>query len=97
MATHSSILAWRIPWAEEPSGLQPMESQSEMTERLTQPAATFLELDRKRCWGWWMWVLLLGARTLESHLEDLGGETRHVERPHILLLLLEGPGELQGH
>ena len=27
MATHSSILAWRIPWAEEPSGLQSMESQ----------------------------------------------------------------------
>ena len=23
MATHSSILAWRIPWAEEPGGLQP--------------------------------------------------------------------------
>ena len=22
MATHSSILAWRIPWMEEPSGLQ---------------------------------------------------------------------------
>ena len=22
MATHSSILAWRIPWAEEPGGLQ---------------------------------------------------------------------------
>ena len=22
MATHSSILAWRIPWAEEPDGLQ---------------------------------------------------------------------------
>ena len=22
MATHSSILAWRIPWTEEPSGLQ---------------------------------------------------------------------------
>ena len=27
MATHSSILAWRIPWAEEPGGLQCMESQ----------------------------------------------------------------------
>ena len=26
-ATHSSILAWRIPWIEEPGGLQPMESQ----------------------------------------------------------------------
>ena len=28
MATHSSILAWEIPWTEEPGGLQPMESQS---------------------------------------------------------------------
>ena len=26
MATHSSILAWRIPWTEEPGGLQSMES-----------------------------------------------------------------------
>ena len=27
MATHSSILAWRIPWTEEPGGLQPMSTQ----------------------------------------------------------------------
>ena len=27
MATHSSILAWRIPWIEEPGELQSMESQ----------------------------------------------------------------------
>ena len=27
MATHSSILAWEIPWTEEPSGLQSMELQ----------------------------------------------------------------------
>ena len=27
MATHSSILAWRIPWAEEPGGLQSTGSQ----------------------------------------------------------------------
>ena len=27
MATHSSILAWRIPWTEEPGGLQSMWSQ----------------------------------------------------------------------
>ena len=26
MQTHSSILAWRIPWTEEPGGLQPMGS-----------------------------------------------------------------------
>ena len=28
MATHSSILAWRIPWTEEPGGLWSMGSQS---------------------------------------------------------------------
>ena len=27
MATHSSILAWRILWSEEPGGLQPIRSQ----------------------------------------------------------------------
>ena len=27
MATQSSILAWRIPWTEEPDGLQPIGSQ----------------------------------------------------------------------
>ena len=27
MATHPSILAWRIPWTEEPGGLQSMGSQ----------------------------------------------------------------------
>ena len=29
MATHSSILAWRIPWREEPGGLQSTGSQSQ--------------------------------------------------------------------
>ena len=29
MATHSSILAWRTPWTEEPGGLQSMGSQRE--------------------------------------------------------------------
>ena len=29
MATHSSILAWRIPWTEEPGGLQSVGSQRE--------------------------------------------------------------------
>ena len=29
MATHSSILAWRIPWTEEPGGLQSTGSQSQ--------------------------------------------------------------------
>ena len=31
MTTHSSNLSWRIPWTEEPGGLQSMESQKSWT------------------------------------------------------------------
>ena len=35
MATHSTILAWSVPWIEEPGRLQSLESQeSDTTERL---------------------------------------------------------------
>ena len=33
-ATHSSILAWEIPWIEEPGGLQSMGSELDTTEPL---------------------------------------------------------------
>ena len=37
MAIHPSILAWRIPWTEEPGGLQSMgHTELDTTERLTQ-------------------------------------------------------------
>ena len=32
MATHSSILAWRVSWTEEPGGLQSMWSQKSQTQ-----------------------------------------------------------------
>ena len=36
MATHSSILAWRIPWTEESGGYSPLgRKESDMTEGLT--------------------------------------------------------------
>ena len=35
MATHSSVLAWRIPWTEEPGGLHGVAKQSDMTEQIT--------------------------------------------------------------
>ena len=36
MAAHSSILAWRVPWTEEPGGLQSMGlKESDTTEQLT--------------------------------------------------------------
>ena len=42
MATHSSILVWRIPWTEEPGGLQSMGcKESDTTEQL--PMATGMQ------------------------------------------------------
>ena len=32
IATHASTLAWRIPWADKPGGLQSMELQRDTTE-----------------------------------------------------------------
>ena len=40
MATHSSILAWRIPWTEEPGGLQSMGSQRVEHDFITEDRDT---------------------------------------------------------
>ena len=58
MATHSSILVWRIPWREEPSGLQSMGLQRVRHNWVTN-AFTFMERNNKHWftkilsdWGW---------------------------------------------
>ena len=45
MAIHSSILAWEIPWAEEPDGLQSTGSQ-----RVGHDGATTLSLSWRLVW-----------------------------------------------
>ena len=40
MASHSSILAWRIPWTEEPDGLQSMGLQRVRHDWMTSPSTT---------------------------------------------------------
>ena len=47
MATHFSILAWKTPWAEEPGGLQPMESQRVRHDRVTLPTTANSDLKLK--------------------------------------------------
>ena len=55
MATHSSILAWRIPWTEELGGLQSMgRKESDTTERLHFHFHFIFDSS-------------LGARTVEVH------------------------------
>ena len=49
MAAHSSILAQRIPWTEEPGGLQSMGSQSQIQVRgLSMHAPITLALELKK-------------------------------------------------
>ena len=50
MATHSSILAWRIPWTEEPGRLQSMGSQeSDTTSRQRERVLVLLTLTGTSC------------------------------------------------
>ena len=40
MATHSSMLAWRVPWTEEPGGLHPMGWQGAGHDWVTKRSTT---------------------------------------------------------
>ena len=55
MATHSSILAWRIPWTEKPGGLQSMELQRVGQDWVTKHVCILYEKapwpDAALCWG----------------------------------------------
>ena len=46
MATHSSVLAWRIPGTAEPGGLLSMESHRVEHDWIDLAAAVFEDLDR---------------------------------------------------
>ena len=49
MATHSSILAWKISWTEEPGGLHPWcRKESDTTEQLTHTTYTHMHSGRIR-------------------------------------------------
>ena len=72
MATHSSILAWRIPWTEEPSRLQSMGSQKRQQKQSTSNSfphhctiCKYLAFDFKKAEG-----VLLSDRAL-SYLTQL--------------------------
>ena len=48
MATHSSILAWEIPWAKEPGGLQSLESQRVRHNLATQQQKQQFVMKKKK-------------------------------------------------
>ena len=58
MATHSSILAWEIPWTEEPAGIQSTGSQRVRHDLATKQQQQFRELKKNS--------LLLGMKSPDS-------------------------------
>ena len=55
IATHSSILAWRIPWMEEPGGLQSMGSQRVGHDSKANTALLLSLVFMNNCiWTWWI-------------------------------------------
>ena len=52
MATRSSILAWKMPWTEEPGGLQSIESQRVGHDSMIEYACTQAHLCLHVCKMW---------------------------------------------
>ena len=54
-ATHSSILAWEIPWTEEPGRLQSQgHKESDTTEQLTHTQGISIDISLKEIYKWIM-------------------------------------------
>ena len=72
MATHFGILAWEIPWTEEPGGLQWSCKESNMTEQLSMHARTHTEQKlREDEWtgtevGWCTLHILTAGASMEA-------------------------------
>ena len=64
MATHSSILAWRIPWTEEPAGPQSIlsQSQTQVSDRA--------RIHAEGC----IWPGCCGNTVLQVSIQSWGGE-----------------------
>ena len=62
MATHCSILAWRIPWVEEPDGLQSMGSQRDGHDWATSLSLSMcLPTSTVYCGVYWWNIVSLGT------------------------------------
>ena len=77
MATHSSTLAWKIPWMEEPGRLQSMESQRVRHDWATSLPFTFFWLTIEQNLGYYKVSLLKARKSYsKSHAQYLVGLDR---------------------
>ena len=78
-ATHSSVLAWRIPWTEEPGGLQSMGSQRVRHDWETNSFTLSVESCREGTWK--CLVLSPGLESLKQQKEE--NTSTHLRRSHL--------------
>ena len=98
MAPHSSTLAWKIPWTEEPGGLQSMGSLQVGHDWATSLSLfTFLHWKRKRqpTPVFWPgesqgWGSLVGCRLCGRTESDMTEATQQQQQHTIILLLMYG-------
>ena len=91
MVTHSSILAWRIPWTEEPGGLQSMGSQGVRHNWANNTFTIFPLLIQALGWKWWK-IQTLGASNLECGLPTglSGRDSTYQRRRHRIWVQSQG-------
>ena len=78
-ATHSGILAWEIPWTEEPGGLQSMGSRSVRHDWNNFTHSTCASMDCVPRYGFWALKLDFLLCTLASHFTSLSSSSWSVK------------------
>ena len=108
MATHSSTLAWKIPWMEEPGRLQFMGSVAELdtTERLHfhfslsctgEGNGNPLQcscMENPRDGGAW-WAAVYGVMQSQTRLKRLSSSSRASNRPGQGMIFSEAQGSIK--
>ena len=98
MAPHSSTLAWRIPWTEEPGRLQFMGSwrvghdwETSLSlftfmhwRRKWQPTPVFLPGESQGWWAWW--AAISGVAQSRTQLKQLSSSSRYIYMKEIYYL-----------
>ena len=95
IATHSSILAWRIPWIEKPGGLQSTGSQRVRRDWATENICTptfYWDVALTSCHLWlhhspWLLSWREGVFMLHVHWATVGGRGLFLIRFHLILNL----------
>ena len=94
MATHSTILAWRSPWTEEPGGLQSTESKRVRHDLARVRAHTHTHTHTKKALDFDTSLYTLHPRNKMIWCPEVGSMDQSQERPAPMLL---HPGENSLH